>query len=198
MIDSLNKFGWRPVHYAVKGGNVNILQLLKNKGVTLNVTTEKKETLLQIACLCGRYEICQHLLSVCYDNLKSVDEQGWNAAHYAAQGGDIRILQPLSDHMLSLKETTQEKCTILHISCRNAKYDMCRHILNVCPEILHDVNEFGWNAAHYASQGGVVRILQLLTEKGISVKATKEDKCTSLHISCSNGNYKMSNIVEVS
>ncbi|XP_061186802.1 receptor-interacting serine/threonine-protein kinase 4-like [Saccostrea echinata] len=174
LLDNLNEFGWRAAHYAAKGGNIRILQLLKDKGVSLKLTTENKETLLHIACLYARYEICQFLLSVCPDNLQDVDEQGWNATHFAAQGGDIRILQLLTDNTLSLKETTHEKCSILHIACSNARYDMCKHILNVLPEILHDVNEWGWNAAHYAAQGGDVRILQLLAEKGSPLRGPQK------------------------
>ncbi|XP_061186804.1 receptor-interacting serine/threonine-protein kinase 4-like [Saccostrea echinata] len=169
MIDNVNEFGWRAVHYAAEGGNIRILQLLIDKGVSLNIATDNKETLLHIACLSSRYDICQYLLSNCPDNLQDVDERGWNAIHFAAQGGDVRILKLLADRMLSLKETTFDKCTILHISCSNAKYDMCKHILQVLPEILHDVNEWGWNAAHYAAEGGNVQILNLLSENGLEI-----------------------------
>ncbi|XP_061186805.1 receptor-interacting serine/threonine-protein kinase 4-like [Saccostrea echinata] len=169
MIDSVNEFGWRTPHYAARGGNINILQLLIDKGVSLSVTTHNKETLLHIACLYARYEICKYLLSVFQDNLQDMDARGWNAAHFAAQGGDVRILQLLADRNLSLKETTYNKCTILHISCSYGKYDMCKGILQVLSEILHDVSECGWNAAHYAADGGNMQILNLLSQSGLKI-----------------------------
>ncbi|XP_062567855.1 ankyrin-3-like [Saccostrea cucullata] len=191
MPNVVSTLGWTAAHCAAQGGDVRILQLLSDKGVPVTETTYGNSTILHIACCNAKYEMCEYILSQYPDILNAVNTRGWNAAHYAAQGGDIRILQLLSDKGVPLTGATYDNKTILHIACRHAKYAMCQHILSQYPDILNVVDTYGWNAAHFAAQGGDIRILQLLSDKGVPNIETTYDNSTILHIACMFAKYEM-------
>ncbi|XP_062620998.1 ankyrin-3-like [Saccostrea cucullata] len=195
MLEVVDTDGWNAAHYAAKGGDVRILQILVEEGLSLNETTKDNLTMLHIACLTTQHKMCQYILSKYPNMLKAVDINGFNAAHHAAQGGDVRILQLLAEAGLTVTETTKDNRTILHIACLNAQYKICQYILSQYPNMLKAVDTYGWNAAHFAAEGGDANILQLLLEEGLPATETTRDNLTILHIACRNAQYEICQLI---
>ncbi|XP_062603788.1 ankyrin-3-like [Saccostrea cucullata] len=195
LLNAENTSGWNAAHCAAQGGDVRILQFLIDKGVKISQTSDNYVTILHIACFHAKYEMCQYILSQYPDLLNFVEENGWSAAHCAAMAGDVNILKLLADNGLPVTETREYTANILHMACGYAKYEMCQYILSQYPNMLKDVDGNGWNAAHYAAQGGDVNILQILADKGLSVTETTKNNETILHIACLHAKYEMSQYI---
>jgi ankyrin repeat protein len=73
---------------------------------------------------------------------------------------------------------------ILALVCGNSKLEMIRHIIQTYPDLLHGIDDAGWNAAHLVAFTGNVEILQLLRDNGIDVRHKSNDgmKFSTWHV----------------
>ncbi|XP_061186971.1 ankyrin-3-like [Saccostrea echinata] len=191
MLHLITNEGENAVHRSAMGGNVKILLALEEQKCQVFKTNGDKMTILHIACACAQYEMCQHILSMCPDMLNMVDRNGKNALHFAAQGGDIKILQILIEMGLSSSHSTPSKFSILHLACSSARFEICQYILAEYPDLLDRKTCQGWNAAHYAALGGNVKILRLLKKKGIQADEITNAEENIFTIACSKARLEM-------
>ncbi|XP_061186968.1 putative ankyrin repeat protein RF_0381 [Saccostrea echinata] len=191
MLPFVDSYGWNSAHWAAKGGNVKVLQLLIKKGISANTITDNELSILHIACNNAKYEMCHYILSEFPDLLPLVNKDGWNAAHCAAYGGSIKILKLLMEKGVSVNHLTNSKMTVLHLACAGAKQEMSQYIITEFPDLLCFCDKDGLNALHYAAIGGNVKIFNLLLEKGLPSDQETIDKMNILHFACERGQYKM-------
>lgn len=80
--------GWNALHYAAKGGNLHLyMKLEKVLKRNLCATTNDGKTVLHIACINNRVEICRHICSgKSYKRIinSQIKIKRWTAAHYVA------------------------------------------------------------------------------------------------------------------
>lgn len=125
--------------------------------------------------------------------LQTVDSLGWNIAHYPSRSNKVDLLKLIEkmenteikdDNMRSLITTkTNTSKTCLHIACEFAKYEAVEYILTKFKTVLNDVDDFGWNALHYAAKGGDSIILKKkLIKHGMDIGCLTTDGKTILHI----------------
>ncbi|XP_062598489.1 putative ankyrin repeat protein RF_0381, partial [Saccostrea cucullata] len=186
--------GWNAAHYAAQGGHIKLLELLLDKGVRFDQTTNEKESILHIASLNAKFEMCQFIITKFPQMRQECDKNGQNAIHLAALGGNIKILQFLVDKGVEIYQSNNKNSTVLHAACRNAHYDMSKYILCKYPEMLNLYNTDGWNAAHFAARGGEVKILQMLINEGEEIKLTYAER-NILHIACQYAHFDMCNYI---
>ncbi|XP_048741997.2 ankyrin-1-like isoform X3 [Ostrea edulis] len=161
---------------------------IANKEVTDEGSTSWRDIL--DACLDGNTESFFFHLQNAFDDrkhlLKKVDRDGWNALHFAAKGGNLKIFEALLSKDLNIFQKTNDGMTILHIAAQNAQYNICQNVLensNFKP-VLKETSSQGKNACHYAAEGGCIKVLKLLAANGIDVTATTNDKQNIFHIAC--------------
>ncbi|XP_062601023.1 putative ankyrin repeat protein RF_0381 [Saccostrea cucullata] len=191
MLNQVDDYVWNVAFHAARGGNVEILELLAQKGVDMTYKNNDGGNILHIACLNSKLEMCQHIIQHYPDMLNQVDDDGWNVALYAAQGGNVEILKLLAEKGVDMKHKNKVGCSFLHIACMNSKLEMCQYIIQHYPDMLNQVDDNGWNFAFYAAQEGNVEILKLLAEKGVDMKHKNEVGCSVLHIACMNSKLEM-------
>ncbi|XP_062597146.1 ankyrin-2-like, partial [Saccostrea cucullata] len=191
MLKQLNAKGWNAAFCAAHAGNIQILQLLAEKGVDMTHKNKNGSNILNVACSNSKLKMCQHIIQYYPNMLKQEDDEGWNAALYAAQGGNIEILQLLGGKGVDMTHKNKYGSNILHIACSNCKLEICQHTIQHYPDMLHQVDYNGWNAALYAAQGGNVEILKLLTEKGVDITCKNKNNVNILHLACSNSKLEM-------
>jgi len=61
-INQFDKYGFLPLHKAVIGGHINVIQLLINNRVNINDRDNYGDTALHYATYCGHENVCQLLL----------------------------------------------------------------------------------------------------------------------------------------
>ena len=96
ILESRDRDGRSLMHYAAKGGSVDILEKLMEHCSDRKLDEEDRlgHTLLHIACKYGTDDICTFLLSREDYKRSQIDkttEHLWNAAHFAAAGGNNKI-----------------------------------------------------------------------------------------------------------
>ncbi|XP_056002500.1 uncharacterized protein LOC130049233 [Ostrea edulis] len=146
---------------AGNGGQTESLQT-EPDNTRSNKNGKNKPNALHEACNNAKLEIFKHCIQTYPDLLHNVDNDGWNAALYAARGGNVKILQLLTNNEVDVKHKNNDGWNILHVACVNSNVEMSRSIIQTYPDLLQNVDNDGWNAALHAARGGNVKILELL------------------------------------
>lgn len=66
LIPDKDALGWNALHFAAKGGNLDILEYLlnfKKEGMDIGCKTDDGKTLLHFACIHKKTEVCQFVLT---------------------------------------------------------------------------------------------------------------------------------------
>lgn len=176
--------GYSLLHFACEGGNLEILKRLLEEGFELDSTTFKGKTVLHLASQYGHKSICDYVLSKDCSLLEITDKRKGNAAHFAAEGGYVEILQFLVKKGIDPKQLTDRKRNIFHIASSNDQQEMCKHIQQTYPCLIHSVDSHGWNALHFAAAKGHIEMFDILIEFGLNVESKTNRGNTVLHIAC--------------
>lgn len=195
ILTSRDTDGYTLLHYAAEGGSICIFRALINATDKIKVddTTYDGRTVLHIACKNNRFLLCRWIL---FENtfkallLNKISNPGWNAAHYAAAGGSIKILNLLKDNSLKITDETQNGLNILDIACLYKNKELCKVLMNRgdlnLPLDKSDLH--GWTIAHFAAMVGNIDVFYRLMEKNINPIKTKRAQ-SILHICCEYGNH---------
>ncbi|XP_062614336.1 putative ankyrin repeat protein RF_0381 [Saccostrea cucullata] len=189
LLRKTDKDDWSAVHFAAKGGNLEIFSaLISDKAILLK--TNEQMTVLHIAAKYSNYDICKFILE--NDEFRELLREksclGKNACHYAAEGGSRKILKLLvKNKELNVNETTNDGQNIFHIACIHGNLDMCQFIAENYNKLISAVDNDAWNATLYAAKQGHIHILKFLRANGVSFNNQSKSKRNALHIACDNG-----------
>lgn len=193
--------GWTIVHFTAMVGNTEMFDHLIEKNVDI-VKTKNQKNILHICCEYGHRDLCKTILKRFGAMVNEKDDEDWNALHYAAKGGNLRVFKEIEKSFAGdLRETTCDERTVLHIACINNRTDICRYICNKksYKSIINSTGESrGWTAAHYVAveerhDGTEEILIQTLVEGGIDLHATTVDRLTVLGVACEQRNRNLIN-----
>lgn len=105
--------GWNALHYAAKGGNLDILKELHiTYKIPIGSFTKDRKTILHIACIHKHPKICKYAVECFHETLLNVqtNTNGLTAAHYLAvqkkgDGSETKILDILCRSKMDLSAT---------------------------------------------------------------------------------------------
>lgn len=136
-------------------------------------------------------------LGVNPNSLYDVDDEEWNALHYAAKGGNIELFKEMEITLWESKfATTDNGKTVLHIACINNQVNICspdsqyHKIINKTKKLKK------WTAAHYVAveikeDGSEEKLIKLLHKGGLDLTYTTVDGYTVLGIACEHRNITL-------
>jgi len=183
------------LHYAAVGGNVKIIDLLyQQNNSLLNATTNQNtahQTPLHIAVSSGKYNAVKKLIELGAPiDTKSLNN--WTAFHYAAQEGNLEIIDFLYKKKPSLIESlTSTSATPLHIAAANGKLGAVKKFIELGVADFNATDINGWTVLHFAVQNNYPALIDFLLEKNPSLLNTPDIfKKTPLHIAVLSGNIK--------
>ncbi|XP_061186225.1 putative ankyrin repeat protein RF_0381 [Saccostrea echinata] len=191
MLSQVDYGGQNAAFYAAKGGNIEILELLKINGVDVKLQSNDGMNILHMACMNAKLEISQYIIEHYPDMLTKMDNEGRNVALYAAKGGNLEILKLLLRNGVDPTLQSNSGINILHMACMNAQLEMCRNIIKHYPDMLNQVSNEGWNAIICAAHGGSTEILELLVKIGLDPMHKVNNGRNILHIACMKSNVAM-------
>lgn len=203
ILTSRDKDGFTLLHCAAEGGSVDIVKALikavneanehleMEDRANIDDTTYDGLTVLHIACKNKNRSLCRHLLNDenSKDLLYKKSKQDWNAAHFAAMGGDEHIMDMLESKDLDIKDVTKNGLNIFDIACIYNNTEMCKDLMSR-EELkfpLDKSDSRGWTIAHFAAMAGNADIIDYLIAKKVQMMKTKNQK-TILHVCCEYGN----------
>lgn len=188
--------GWNIVHYASLS-NFKLFEYLadsKKNHDLIKKPTKALKTCLHIACEFQKSKIVKLIAE--HSQLQTLvpnkDALGWNALHFAAKGGNLKILE----YLLNLKVEgmgigckTNDGKTLLHIACIHKTTEICRFVIdrflkdkNLEEDLLNaTTTNNGLTAAHYLAvekkeNGSEREILDMLVktkQMDFSVKSNR-------------------------
>ncbi|KID61686.1 Ankyrin repeat-containing domain protein, partial [Metarhizium hybridum] len=171
---------YTPLLQAARCGHVDSFAKLQSEGADLNaVAAHTNLTALHLAARIGQRAIVQLLIAAKVP-LASVDEQGYGALHYAAEGGfeeivrcmiiaanDPAILADESrvSQVLLANDQTRDSNTPLHLAASNGHLKTAETLLEMKakPGILNDRK---YTPLHCAAEGGFPSVVKALLKVG--------------------------------
>lgn len=130
--------GWNALHYAAKGGNLCIFMKIESVlKRSLCATTNDGKTVLHIACINNRVEICRYICSEkSYRRIinSQIKIKRWTAAHYVAveikkDGAEEKLISILDKGGINLQALTDDKLTVLGVACEHRNTNLIKYLL---------------------------------------------------------------------
>lgn len=182
LIHKESTVGWNATLYAAKNGHTNVLNLLKAKKVSFEHKSESARNALHIACDNGHFEACKYISENFPSLLNAVDYKGRYASHFAARGGNLKIIKYL-ESKTDMTQETNVGMNILNMACLHEHVEICSYILDRYPELNLKRAENGWTTAHFVAGNGNkkdhdIEIFKMLlkAEKQVDIMVLTENR----------------------
>ncbi|XP_062592261.1 putative ankyrin repeat protein RF_0381 [Saccostrea cucullata] len=187
------------IYFLFKGGSVqsSLFSVQKDremksialKMLELDIKSTDGDTVLHYASRIGEFSISRYLVAK-YPKLINVkNNQGYTVLHSGFVCGDRELVSFLIEKGLDINALTNEGESVLHIACRNGKYDACEFIVINYPKLIDVKDNDGYTALHSACVNGDRKLISFLIQKGLNISALTNDGESVLDIACLNGRY---------
>ncbi|KAL3873072.1 hypothetical protein ACJMK2_036231 [Sinanodonta woodiana] len=192
MLHQVDKKKRTPAHCAAESDSIDLLSYLIDCGTDPWCKTSQEETLLHKACLGGHIEMSRHLVQRYPTMLHQVDNMNNTPAHYAADRGNIALLIYLIECGTDPWCKTSEEETLLHMACLNGQLEMSKHLVQMFPTMIHEVDNMRRTPAHNVAHNGNIALLRYLIDCGTDPWCKTSQEETLLHRACLCGQIEMS------
>lgn len=163
-INTLDKEGLAPIHYAARYDHEEIVQLLIEGGADLDIFSgceSKFTTPLQIAARFNSPATARLLVLNGVDVAKQ-SSYGQQALHYAARRGNLKVVQVLlREGKAEVNAKDNENSTPLHAASQEGKLDVVEILLQYGADPSLSDND-GYTAVHLAAKDGYDDVLEKL------------------------------------
>ncbi|XP_062583268.1 uncharacterized protein LOC134245034 [Saccostrea cucullata] len=181
LLAMIDRRGGHAVHFASEGGNIEVLKLLVNNNIDPKQLTKTGRNILHIASSNNQQDMSRYIVEKYPELLDSVDNQKWNALHFATAKGYLEMFDILVEFSQNLITKTKKGDTILHIACHKGRLNMCKRIIQSWPYLIQEENNMNRTPIFSAAEGGDLEIIKLLKNNGANEEAVA-DNHTLLHV----------------
>lgn len=175
--------GQTPLHLAAQLGLTQWVEILLDAGADPLMSDDNGNTPLHLAASFGHVEVMDILLPYHSD-------QGASALQAAIIGGQLSTVQKLIDKSRHLAVRDSEGNTIFHHAARQKhNLDIIQFFLNSkYSSLIHESNNQGVTALHYAARDGDEEMMHILLEMGLDPLKKDHRGYTILHYAVEGGN----------
>lgn len=185
------------LHYASEEGHLSVIGLLiSNSRVDINVPGGDRRTPLICGAAMGRLPVVQLLLKKKV-SIKSADDAGMTALHWAAFNGHTEIVSLLGQKKGPLAVTNIAGRTALHLAVMNAQFAVVELLCRRDDMSLLEARcESGLTPLHYACIADNLDITRLLLATGSNIEEpTDGDQRRPVHIATACGSMGLLNLL---
>lgn len=182
LLSSEDSDGAIALHYAARGGSIDALVYLTDKGLDPKTVTNSGSTILHLAAFEGHLDM---VLYVCekYPELAEVkDSSGHSAAHYVAASGEVHVLLNILKHGISPRIRAENGSSLLMKAAGSGKLTMVQYLCTEYPDMLGFCDNYGCNMLHYAACGGHIDIVKYGVCNGLNPMSLSDEQYTLLHV----------------
>ena len=177
--------GWNSLHVAANGGDADIIDLIHTQVPNIESKTGDGCTPLMIAAFNSKLHAVKWFLEKgATATLK--DKAGWNALHFAAEGGDTDIIDLIHTHLLNIESKTSQGRTPLMMAARGGKLQAVKWFLEKGATVNCDDNN-GRNTLHFAAEGGDTDIIDLIHTHLLNIESKTSQGRTPLMMAARGG-----------
>uniref|UniRef100_A0A673JGN6 Ankyrin-1-like n=1 Tax=Sinocyclocheilus rhinocerous TaxID=307959 RepID=A0A673JGN6_9TELE len=185
--------GFTPLHIAAHYENLNVSQLLLNRGADVNFTPKNGITPLHIASRRGNVIMVRLLLDRgAKIDAKTKDEL--TPLHCAARNGHVRIIEILLDQGAPIQAKTKNGLSPIHMAAQGDHLDCIRQLLQYNAEI-DDITLDHLTPLHVAAHCGHHRMAKVLLDKGAKPNTRALNGFTPLHIACKKNHMRVMDLL---
>ena len=177
--------GWNTLHHAAQGGDTDIISLIHTHLPNIESKTSNGFTPLMVAAFRGKLHAVKWFLEK-GATVTSVDCDGWNILHGAAQGGDTNIISLIHTHLPNIESKTGEGYTPLMVAALCGKLYAVKWFLEKGATVTCEDNR-GWNTLHHAAQGGDTDVISLIHTHLPNIESKTWEGDTPLMVAASTG-----------
>nr|GAT54196.1 predicted protein [Mycena chlorophos] len=167
------------LHVAASAGNVDIVQLLLNKGIDHSPLNNNEQTPLYCAADHGHAAVVQLLLNAGAEHSWE-DERNSTPLHAAANGGHIEVVELLLSISQSCNRRTNSGYTPLHQAARGGYSKIVKVLLDNGAN-PHQIDADSETPMHAAASGNHSQVVKILIDAGADCKAIDTRGNTPFH-----------------
>jgi len=170
----VNLGGRTAISEAARGGYESVVELLFENGAKLDTPDAEFGTIINASAYRGHLALLRLLVDKLNLDYDIADEQGRNAAHFAARGGHVQVLEYVVELGVNPYAKDVKGDGILDYAARSGSLEMVRKALSYQQHCEERMNV--WTPLHWACRAGNSTIIDLLLDFGTmdSVVTTSE------------------------
>ncbi|KAJ5116623.1 hypothetical protein N7456_000971 [Penicillium angulare] len=189
-------FMMTPLHYACLEGHLDSVKTLIIRNADIEAQGRDRKTPLICAAEAGKTQVVEYLLLKKKASLRSVDDSGRTALHWAAHNGHENAVRLLSDRRGSLDMVDNEGLTALHLAVMQSQYPVVDFFLQRRGVPLDKRCNRGRTALHFACLANSHMITRRLLLSGADIEAPEsEHAARAIHISAAQGSMQLLNLL---
>ncbi|KAH0817450.1 hypothetical protein GEV33_005341 [Tenebrio molitor] len=184
----LTNIGQTSLHLAAKYRKTYAVQILIEKGASVNAVTTHNETPLHLASRIGDLETVALLIEKgAYVNAVTTNNE--TPLHSDSGLGDLETVELLIEKGASVNAVTTDNETPLHLASRLGNLETASLLIEKGASV-NAVTTDNETPLHWASRRGDLKTVALLIEKGASVNAVTTNNDTPLDLASRFGNLE--------
>lgn len=117
------------LHHAVATNNMELLELLLEKGADVNAISECNETPLLVAISYNHQDMIKRLLREPSVKLSMENIHGRTVLHKAVELGDLDLVKLLLQHNVEVGVVNSSWESPLHLACESGNVEICQELL---------------------------------------------------------------------
>ena len=207
-LDITDSFGRTPLLIAAFSKNLPIIRYLNSKNCNISILDDKGFNVIHVSAQRGSLDILRFFVDGGYCNPDITDASNRTPLYLSAQEGHSEIVEYLLDspsyqrprvRLVDMPDSNGS--TALHAACSRGHSNIVSTITGAYKSLsidIYTVNDNGQTPLHLAAANSHVNtVMSLLSattgtpthEKLLT--AVDGDGCSSLHLACQNGHYRM-------
>ncbi|KAL9951432.1 hypothetical protein ACROYT_G044091 [Oculina patagonica] len=194
-----DEFGRTPLHNAILGKQLRIVEILLSRGADVQVHDERGDTPLHTAVRIGDERILQMLLRNPDSDVNATGRANVTPLHLAAGMDRVNVCKMLIEHQAMIDSRDEDQMTPMGHAVERGAKDAVEYFFQYAHSQQLDVESFlykadmdGSSLLHMAVDGGVVKIVELCLQNGSRVRAPKaSDRSTAFHMACGQGSLEI-------
>ncbi len=178
------------LHYAAGRGRLACVQLLLDRGATVDSLNDEGKTPLHRA-VSNEHPACARLLLSHGAAVDAMDSLGWRPMHHAAHAGNLTCLRlVLDERSAAVNAVTHSDSggdTPLHCAAAHGFSECAQLLLDHGADVNAVRASDGWTPLHMNARNGSLPCLQLLLARGAATDCKAHDSQTPLHLTAQEG-----------
>ncbi|KAK3219922.1 hypothetical protein Dsin_013892 [Dipteronia sinensis] len=177
------------LHFASKYGHINmVMEIIKLRPEMAAVENKLLEIPLHVACRQGDIEVVMLLLKTNPWLSCKLNSKNQSALFIACSNGHLNVVKLLLNQPWCVRIEDEAQLNSLHLAASKGHADIVGHILNLCPNLAHNIDENGYSPLHYACSRGHVSITAMLLRFDLNLSLQFDNSgYTPLHLAAMNG-----------